>query len=213
MKVAVLASGRGSNFQAIINAKNRGEIPNVDINLLLVNNERADAINIAKKHGLRVIEDAAHSFGCEGQGTKIGNGGDITCFSFDGIKNITSGEGGAVCSRDPEIIEKVKNYRLLSIEKDSQYRYNKKRKWEFDINDIGWRYHMGDLYASIGIEQLKRLDQEFAPKRIKLRDLYRTHLKEFKDVKLFESTHLKEGNLIYGLFNIILSLILIGFLN
>src|ERR1700686_479760 len=55
-------------------------------------------------HGLRVVEDAAHAFGCTYQEKRIGSLGEVACFSFDGIKNITSGEGGAVVSRNPEII-------------------------------------------------------------------------------------------------------------
>ena len=59
----------------------------------------------AERHGLRVIEDAAHAFGCTYKGRKIGSFGDLACFSFDGLKNITSGEGGAVVTSDPEVIQ------------------------------------------------------------------------------------------------------------
>ena len=66
---------------------------------------------IAKKQKLRVIEDAAHAFGSYRKKKLIGGHGDISCFSFDGIKNITSGEGGAVISSDKTIAEKIKNAR------------------------------------------------------------------------------------------------------
>ena len=71
--------------------------------------------NIAKKHKLRVVEDAAHAFGSIIDGKLVGSYGDITCFSFDGIKNITSGEGGCVVSRNKNIINDIKIIRNLGI--------------------------------------------------------------------------------------------------
>ena len=75
---------------------------------------------LAKEFNLRVIEDSAHAFGCNYNGNKIGAQGDIICFSFDGIKNITSGEGGAIFTSDVKVIEYVKDARLLGVEKDSR---------------------------------------------------------------------------------------------
>ncbi len=118
----------------------------------------------AKKHNLRVIEDAAHAFGTVFQGKKIGGFGDITCFSFDGIKNITSGEGGCIVTDDKEILEKVCNARLLGVEKDTEKRFSGERSWSFDVTAQGWRYHMSNIMAAIGIEQLKRFS-EFSKKR------------------------------------------------
>ena len=109
----------------------------------------------AKNHGLRVIEDAAHAYGSEYLGRKIGSFGDIACFSFDGIKNITSGEGGCIVTNDKEILQKVRDARLLGVQKDSENRYEGKRSWHFDVTAQGWRYHMSDIMASIGLEQLK----------------------------------------------------------
>jgi len=119
----------------------------------------------AKENGLRVIEDAAHAFGCSYKSKKIGSFGDIICFSFDGIKNITSGEGGAIISSDNKVIEIVKDTRLLGIEKDSEKRYLGQRSWDFDVTRQGYRYHMSNIFAAIGRVQLTRLENEFAPKR------------------------------------------------
>ena len=127
----------------------------------------------AKKNKIRVIEDAAHAFGCEYKGKKIGHIGDVICFSFDGIKNITSGEGGAIVTRDSDVLDKVKDKRLLSVEKDSDKRYLGKRSWDFDVKMQGYRYHMSNIFAAIGRVQLKRLDSEFAPKRIELFNKYK----------------------------------------
>ena len=118
----------------------------------------------ADKYKLRVIEDAAHAFGTLYRGKKIGSIGDISCFSFDGIKNITSGEGGCVVSNDKNILQKVKDARLLGVVKDTEKRYLGERSWIFDVEKQGWRYHMSNIMAAIGIEQLKRFDT-FALKR------------------------------------------------
>ena len=74
----------------------------------------------AELNGLRVIEDSAHAFGSIYKGKKVGSFGDIACFSFDGIKNITSGEGGCIVSNDEKVIQNVKDFRLLGIHKDSE---------------------------------------------------------------------------------------------
>lgn len=113
--------------------------------------------DFAARHQLRVIEDAAHSFGCVRGEERVGAAGDITCFSFDGIKNITSGEGGAVVTGDPDVARRIKDARLLGVEKDTDKRYAGQRSWTFDVMEQGWRYHMSNLMAAIGREQLKKL--------------------------------------------------------
>lgn len=118
----------------------------------------------AQRHGLRVIEDAAHAFGSSYQDTRVGVKGDIACFSFDGIKNITSGEGGCVVTSDQDVLCRIRDARLLGVEKDSERRYARERSWEFDVSAQGWRYHMSDIMAAIGLIQLGRL-KEFAEKR------------------------------------------------
>ena len=120
--------------------------------------------DFAKKYNLRVIEDAAHAFGTTYEGKRIGSFGDITCFSFDGIKNITSGEGGCVVSDDDALLNRIRDARLLGVEKDTEQRYSGNRSWDFDTTTQGWRYHMSNIMAAIGIEQLKRFP-EFTNKR------------------------------------------------
>ena len=113
-------------------------------------------IKFANKNNLRIIEDAAHAFGTIYENKRIGSFGDITCFSFDGIKNITSGEGGCVVSDDKEVLKRIKDARLLGIENDTDKRFSGKRSWNFDVTKQGWRYHMSNIMAAIGIEQLRR---------------------------------------------------------
>ncbi len=121
--------------------------------------------DFASRHGLRVIEDAAHAFGTTHGGKRVGGFGDIACFSFDGIKNITSGEGGCVVTDDPVILRKLQDARLLGVEKDTEKRYTGQRSWEFDVTAQGWRYHMSNIMAAIGLEQLKRFPEMAATRQ------------------------------------------------
>lgn len=130
---------------------------------------------IAHRYGLRVIEDAAHSFGGSYKDKPVGAHGDIICFSFDGIKNITCGEGGAVVSKDKELTAKIQDLRLLGVEKDTMKRYSGQRSWDFQVNQQGWRYHMSNMNAAIGREQLKKIDK-FGEIRRSLSEIYRNEL-------------------------------------
>ena len=126
----------------------------------------------AKKHNLRVIEDAAHAFGTIHNDKLIGSFGDIVCFSFDGIKNITSGEGGAVVTSDPVVAQYIRDARLLGVQKDTEKRYKGARSWEFDVVHQGYRYHMSNIMAAIGRVQLqnfplfKKARQDLAKKYV-----------------------------------------------
>jgi dTDP-4-amino-4,6-dideoxygalactose transaminase len=140
----------------------------------------------ARRYGLRVIEDAAHAFGCTYQGRKVGSFGDIACFSFDGIKNITSGEGGAVVASDPEVLQSVQDSRLLGVHRDTEKRYQGERSWEFDVRQQGYRYHLSNLFAALGRVQLLRFEGEFKPRRIELAQKYRAALVGLKALRLLQ---------------------------
>jgi len=117
-----------------------------------------DVYKFAKKNKIRVIEDAAHAFGTNYKNKRIGSIGDIVCFSFDGIKNITSGEGGCIVTSDLKVANRVKDSRLLGVEKDSDKRYEGERSWNFDVSRQGWRYHMSNINAAIGLAQFNRFE-------------------------------------------------------
>ncbi len=138
--------------------------------------------DLAQKHKLRVIEDAAHSFGGFYKDKRVGALGDIVCFSFDGIKNITCGEGGAVVTGDLKTAEKVRDARLLGVEHDTEKRFSGQRSWDFDVTEQGWRYHMSDLMASIGRTQLKRLS-EFSVRRQQIARHYQQFLKNYSNLQ------------------------------
>ncbi len=117
-----------------------------------------EVYKFAEKHSLRVIEDAAHAFGSKYNGAKVGSFGDISCFSFDGIKNITSGEGGCVVTEDSAVLQRIRDARLLGVENDTAKRFSGQRSWEPEVSAQGWRYHMSDIMAAIGRVQLSNFD-------------------------------------------------------
>lgn len=127
----------------------------------------SDVYEMSNKYGFHVIEDAAHSFGGDG----IGQSGDVICFSFDGIKNITSAEGGAILTNDEVLARRLRDERLLGVIGDSKKRFSGKRSWEFDVEHQGYRFHMSNINAAIGIEQLKRLPK-FSEKRRRIAKVY-----------------------------------------
>ncbi len=152
--------------------------------------------NFAKKYELRIIEDAAHAFGSIYKEKKVGSIGDIVCFSFDGIKNITSGEGGCIVSGDENVIQHISDARLLSVENDSSARYKRKRSWNFDVRHQGWRYHMSDIMAAIGSEQLKRFG-ELQTKRKILAKTYQSLLRDNPKIKILNHDYDKVTPHIY----------------
>ncbi|MFT4301244.1 MAG: DegT/DnrJ/EryC1/StrS family aminotransferase [Desulfovibrio sp.] len=146
-----------------------------------------EVYDFARRKGLRVIEDAAHAFGCKHNGRKIGSFGDMVCFSFDGIKNITCGEGGCLVAFDAEAGHLASDGRLLSVENDAQKRFAGARSWDPDVKRQGWRYHMSNIMAAIGRVQLSRLEEEFIPARRALAARYAERLAAVPHVALLRT--------------------------
>ncbi len=142
--------------------------------------ELNDLYRLADRHGLRVIEDAAHAFGCEIDAVRVGACGDIVCFSFDPIKNITAIEGGAIVSADRDFQDKVTTMRLLGIEGRADNRV----PLPYDVQGSGWRYHMSDVNAAVGRVQLARFESELKPARVTILSAYRHALKDVTEVRL-----------------------------
>lgn len=120
---------------------------------------------LARMHGLRVVEDCCHAFGTMLQGEKIGSFGDISCFSFDPVKVITSIDGGAVIVPSEEEMQQLRRFRFLGVDKETTERYKNKRAWDYDVLCQGFRYHMTNILASIGISQIKRVDEFVGSRR------------------------------------------------
>lgn len=147
-----------------------------------------EVYNFAKKFNLRVIQDSAHAFGSKFNDKLVGSFGDISCFSFDGIKNITSGEGGCVVTDDIEVINNIKDSRLLGVVNDTVKRYSGNRSWIFDVKSQGWRYHMSNIMAAIGIEQFKKMEF-FSKKRKHLAKYYDKLLISREEVNFFNRNY------------------------
>lgn len=114
-------------------------------------------LNAVKEKNIIIIEDAAHAFGSSYKRRKIGSFGDVACFSFDPIKNITCGEGGVVALSNDKIAELIRTKRILGIDKDTWHRYRNERAWFYEVATQGYRYHMSNINAAIGIAQFKKL--------------------------------------------------------
>lgn len=114
---------------------------------------------LAKRHNLTVIEDAAHALGAEYHDEMIGNVGHLTCFSFYVTKNIVTGEGGMVTTNSAAFAERIKIYGLHGMSKGAWNRYSDKGFKQYKIIYPGYKYNMMDLQASLGLQQLPRIDQ------------------------------------------------------
>jgi dTDP-4-amino-4,6-dideoxygalactose transaminase len=137
------------------------------------------------ENGLINIPDAAHALGSRKEGKLIGSGNGTNVFSLDGIKNITSGEGGIIVSSDPKVIQNAKDARLLGVIGDSSKRASRERSWDFDVREQGWRFHMSDIFAAIGKVQFSKLEK-FAAVRKAHFSMYSELLSEIPEVTLFD---------------------------
>ena len=109
-------------------------------------------IKLAKKYNLKIIEDAAHAFGAKLNGKLIGNFGDYTAFSFQAIKQINTGDGGALVCKSSSDFQKSKKLKWLGIDRDKKL---KKNIWDNDIKLDGYKFNINDLTSTIGVEQMK----------------------------------------------------------
>jgi UDP-4-amino-4,6-dideoxy-N-acetyl-beta-L-altrosamine transaminase len=118
-----------------------------------------DAImDIASRHNLRVLEDAAHAAGAVYKGRKIGAIGDATAFSFYANKNMTTGEGGMITTNDLELADRCRILSLHGISRDAWKRYTAAGSWYYEVTELGYKYNMPDVLAAIGLCQLQKLD-------------------------------------------------------
>ena len=135
--------------------------------------DMARLLALAKQHGLRVMEDAAHALPTTCDGRLIGTlESDITVFSFYANKTITTGEGGMVVTRDPELASRIRVMRLHGISRDAFDRFTSKApSWYYEIVAPGFKYNMTDIAASMGIHQLRKANS-FQKKRAHIAALY-----------------------------------------
>lgn len=145
-------------------------------------------MSVAKKNNIKVVEDAAHAFGSHYKGKPIGSFGDITCFSFDPIKVVTCGEGGAVAFRDELLLSLIQQKRILGIDKDTWSRYKNERSWFYNVVTQGYRYHMSNINAAIGLVQLKKFKKMNA-RRIAIAKRYDRELSKIGGLELLRTNY------------------------
>ncbi|MFC1576170.1 DegT/DnrJ/EryC1/StrS family aminotransferase [Candidatus Omnitrophota bacterium] len=145
--------------------------------------EMNEILKLARKNKIHVIEDAAHAFGSKYHGKLIGSFGDITCFSFDPIKNMTCGEGGVMLLDDKRLAEIIVKKRILGVDKDTWNRYKHKRSWLYEVHVKGYRYHMNNINAAIGLAQLEKL-KRLSERRQEIARFYDRELSGVKGVEL-----------------------------
>lgn len=138
-------------------------------------------LEIAKKHNLKVIDDASHAFGSEVNGKKVGSKANITIFSFHAIKPITTFEGGCLCTNDENIANKARLYRSHGI--------SKKQAWNSEMSLLGYNYRLSDIACALGLTQLKKLDNMLKTRE----NIAKFYDEEFKDCKFFSTIKIPQN--------------------
>lgn len=150
-----------------------------------------DAIQkiIAKKE-IHIIEDASHAAGSRYKGKMIGSISALSCFSFQAVKNLATGDGGMVTTNQQELADKIRRLRWVGINKETWEREEQVLQanyqnygWYYDVTNLGYKYHMNDIAAAIGLVQLKKLERMNARRRL-LFKRYNQKLKKFTWLKI-----------------------------
>lgn len=140
-------------------------------------------LSIARRHGLKVIEDAAPSLGAKIGDDYIGSLSDFTCFSFDPRKILTTGEGGMIITNDDHAAERLRSMRAHSASVSATIRHTSTNAILESYPELGFNYKMTDIQAAIGIVQMQRID-EIITERRRLADRYKSLLKDETRIQL-----------------------------
>jgi dTDP-4-amino-4,6-dideoxygalactose transaminase len=173
-----------------VTSKTRAIMP---VHLAGLSAELEPIYRLAEKHQLRVIEDAAQAIGTKYQGKLLGSFGDTQIFSFYPNKNITTGEGGCITTRDEKLSQFVRTMRFHGIDRDAFNRFSKEGSQHYDVLAPGFKYNMLDIQAALGIHQLPELDT-FNAKRKLLAQRYHDSLSDFPEFTLPPSPETSEGH-------------------
>jgi len=175
---------------------------------------RMDAIwDLARRHNLKVIEDAAHAADTRyrgmapGAASTAGRSSDAVAFSFYATKNMTTGEGGMVTTNDPKLAERMRILCLHGISKDAWNRYSEKGSWYYEVIEPGFKYNLSDVQSAIGIHQLAKLER-FHALRTAYAGVYTRRLGEIEEIEA--PPHCAYGRHAWHLYVIRLNLDLLG---
>jgi dTDP-4-amino-4,6-dideoxygalactose transaminase len=139
-------------------------------------------LELAARHGLKVVEDAAHALGAAYRGRAVGTIGDATAFSFYAIKNLTTGEGGAVTTDDAALHARIEILSLHGINRDAWKRYAATGSWYYEVSAPGFKYNLSDILAAVGLGQLERF-ADFQRRRAELVRLYDAALADIPEIR------------------------------
>lgn len=120
--------------------------------------DHAAVADLAAAHGLRVVHDAAHSFGASRGDEMVGSFSDICMMSFDPVKALSCIDAGLVMVRTEEEAERLRALRILGASHPAELAYSQQRAWHFDVVEDGFHYHLSNVHAAIGLAQLPKLD-------------------------------------------------------
>jgi len=154
---------------------------------------------IAEKHNLLIIEDAAHALGAEYKNSKIGccKYSDMTIFSFHPVKHITTGEGGAVLTNQKDLYQRLLLFRNHGITKDKKKMASYDGPWYYEMQKLGFNYRMTDFQCALGISQLRKLEK-FLKRRREIVDIYNKELSKVNGIILpIEKPNIKSSWHIY----------------
>ncbi|OLC38465.1 MAG: UDP-4-amino-4,6-dideoxy-N-acetyl-beta-L-altrosamine transaminase [Candidatus Rokubacteria bacterium 13_1_40CM_4_69_5] len=126
--------------------------------------ELDSVVELARRHGATVLEDAAHALPARYRGRRIGAGRNPVAFSFYATKNLTTGEGGMLTG-DQEMLDRARVVSLHGMSRDAWKRYDKGGKWQYDVLLPGFKYNMTDIQAALGLWQLRKLERFDARRR------------------------------------------------
>jgi len=179
-----------ADFQAILATGAEPVFCDIDENSLCIDLDKAEAVisprtkaiivmdydcvlcdhdavgRFAQEHKVRVPHDAAHSLGSKYKGKMIGSFSDICMFSFDPVKTITCIDGGALVVRSQEELQNIHEMRLIGMGQPSSVMYQNRRAWTYDVKQLGFRYHMANLHAAMGLAQLKKMERISEVRRV-----------------------------------------------
>ena len=145
---------------------------------------------IADRHKIYLIEDAAHSIGSTYKNRPVGSIADITTFSFFPTKNLTTSEGGAVSSPNPDLLGRAREFARQGLVRDpKRFLIQTEGPWHQEVHEFGLNYRLPDVLCGLGISQLKRLDS-FKKKRREIFDYYSS---EFQNLELVQTPTEKES--------------------
>ena len=149
-----------------------------------------EIIQIAKRYNLSIILDAAHMAGSYLKGKHVGFDVDVAVFSFQAVKNLPTADSGMVCFRDDDDDKRARELSWLGINKDTFKRSQGTYKWEYDISDIGYKYHGNSIVASMGIVGLRYLDIDNSYRR-QISYWYEENLKDNDSIEIIyhENSH------------------------